>query len=155
MRPRTTWRTAKTHNCIVHQTVTERENTQSVFECYRFTTTTRLSFPYTAKVAHIIPWSTIISSELSCFFMPTFLANFRMLFMYRPISVLNVSCPHAVAHPYLTVVTVTIYSYLKLGYPLSPYYRRHLVSASCAVFLADQFLTCVYVHVLSLPLAIT
>ena len=74
--------------------------------------------------------------------------------MYRPISVLNVSCPHAVAHPYLTVVTVTIYSYLKLGYPLSPYYRRHLVSASCAVFLADQFLTCVYVHVLSLPLAI-
>ena len=33
--------------------------------------------------------------------------------MYRPISVLNVSCPHAVAHPYLAVVMLTIYLYLR------------------------------------------
>lgn len=41
-----------------------------------------------------------------------------------------------------------------LDHLLSPYHRRHPVSASCTVFLAGQFLTCVYVHVLSLLLAI-
>ena len=102
---------------------------------------------------HIIPRYQILYDHflpVVLFFYADFSRQFsNALSMYRPISVLNVSCPHAVAHPYLAVVMLTIYLYLR-----SPSVSI-LQASPCVCFLADQFLPCVYVHVLSLPLAIT